>query len=236
MNRAEQLKAAGDGQPRQYRRVRAHRAATPAGLQPGGDPAVSGTSPPSAGAAPAGADRCAGTPAAPSLGDRLAGCSGGTCEVTDDELEDLTAAEREEVEEDVVDAATAARTVAELDTETRAAADLVELARRVRHSGTDKKWTELRGLLLRRRSAMYEPDGNLRKIIIFTEHRDTLDYLVDRDPRSARPRRGGGRHPRRRRAGGSPGSRRSCSPRTRTPWCWSPPTPPARASTCSAPT
>lgn len=112
-----------------------------------------------------------------SLGDRLARLLGRELEVTDDELEDLTAAEREQAEEDVVDAASAARTVAELDTELGLLSDLVELAQRVRHSGSDKKWTELRGLLLDEQ-AMYEPDGSRRKIIIFTEHRDTLNYLV----------------------------------------------------------
>jgi len=63
-----------------------------------------------------------------------------------------------------VDAATAARKVAELDTEIEVLADLVELARRVRYSATDRNWTELRALLLD------DQAGNLRKIIIFTEH------------------------------------------------------------------
>ncbi|HEY9475684.1 MAG TPA: helicase-related protein, partial [Mycobacteriales bacterium] len=96
----------------------------------------------------------------------------------DDRLDDLAGEQREQLEDDVVDAATAARTAAELDKEIKLLADLVELARRVRHSNTDRKWSELRSLLadneLTRDSA-----GNLRKIIIFTEHRDTLSYLLD---------------------------------------------------------
>jgi SNF2 family DNA or RNA helicase len=65
----------------------------------------------------------------------------------DDRLDDLAGEELEELESDVVDAATAARTVAELDKEIAILGDLTELARRVRYAGTDRKWSELRGLL-----------------------------------------------------------------------------------------
>ena len=65
----------------------------------------------------------------------------------DDELDDVPSAEAEETESEVADAATAARTIAELDKELAILVDLIEVARRVRHSGTDKKWTELRDLL-----------------------------------------------------------------------------------------
>jgi superfamily II DNA or RNA helicase len=81
--------------------------------------------------------------------------------------------EAEEAESEIADAATASRTIAELDKELAILADLIELARRVRHSGEDKKWTELRELLT-------EPENADQKIIIFTEHRDTLEYLADR--------------------------------------------------------
>ena len=113
-----------------------------------------------------------------SLERRLADLLGRTVEVTEDDLDELTSDEREQAEDSVVDAASAARTLAELDKEIAILGDLVELARRVRHSGTDRKWTELRSLLLEE-EAMYEADGSRRKIIIFTEHRDTLNYLVD---------------------------------------------------------
>jgi superfamily II DNA or RNA helicase len=112
------------------------------------------------------------------LRDRLAELLGRDSEVTDETLDDLTGEEREDLEEGVVDAASAARTIAELDVEIGVLADLAELASRVRHAGTDKKWTELRSLLLEDGS-MYEADGSRRKIIIFTEHRDTLNYLVE---------------------------------------------------------
>jgi superfamily II DNA or RNA helicase len=96
-----------------------------------------------------------------------------------DEVDDLTSGEVEELESEVADAATAARTAAELDYEIALLGDLTELARRVRHSGTDRKWTELRELLSEN-ALIRDPAGNLRKIIIFTEHRDTLEYLAER--------------------------------------------------------
>ena len=53
----------------------------------------------------------------------------------------------EESEESLVDAASAARTVAELDVEIEVLDELVELATEVRGSGTDCKWLELRSIL-----------------------------------------------------------------------------------------
>ena len=97
---------------------------------------------------------------------------------TIDDIEDLAGEELEEVEEDIVDAATAAKTVAELETEIAVLGDLVELARRVRYSGTDRKWSELRAII-NDEALTNDNHGNPRKIIIFTEHRDTLNYLVD---------------------------------------------------------
>ena len=96
-----------------------------------------------------------------------------------EDLDDLPSGEAEEVESEVADAATAAKTVAELDKEIAILTDLEELARRVRHQGTDKKWTELRGLLTDNQ-LITDTAGSVRKIIIYTEHRDTLDYLADR--------------------------------------------------------
>jgi superfamily II DNA or RNA helicase len=96
----------------------------------------------------------------------------------DDTLEELAADELEELEEQVVDAATAARTAEELRREITVVGDLVRLAHSVRRSGTDKKWTELRDLLMS--GAVHDgATGALRKIIVFTEHRDTLSYLVE---------------------------------------------------------
>lgn len=93
--------------------------------------------------------------------------------------DDLPSGELEELEDDVVDAATTAQTIAELDKEIAILADLVEVARHVRNSRTDKKWTEL-SELLQSNPMVRDHDGGPRKLIIFTEHRDTLDYLVSR--------------------------------------------------------
>ena len=46
-------------------------------------------------------------------------------------------------------------------------------------SGNDKKWEELSSLL-QDTPEMFNHDGNRRKLIIFTEHRDTLTYLLER--------------------------------------------------------
>ncbi len=94
-------------------------------------------------------------------------------------LEDLADEEVEEVEEALVDGASAARTIAELEAEIRTVAQLEELARRVRAAGTDRKWAEFSSLLADR-PEMRNPDGSRRKLIVFTEHRDTLNYLVER--------------------------------------------------------
>ena len=85
--------------------------------------------------------------------------------------------ERESLEEEVVDAATAARTAAELRHEIGVLDDLVRLARRVRLSGADVKWQQLRQLLTES-PEMYRDGSRRHKIIVFTEHRDTLGYLT----------------------------------------------------------
>lgn len=89
--------------------------------------------------------------------------------------DDLPGDEAEQIESEVADAATTARNLAELDKEIAILEDLTELARRVRHSSADKKWIELRELLT---DDPRVKDNN--KIIIFTEHRDTLEYLAGR--------------------------------------------------------
>jgi SNF2 family DNA or RNA helicase len=85
----------------------------------------------------------------------------------------------EEFEEEVVDQATAAQTIAELEAEVFTLGHLEEQAKTLVHSGQDRKWEELRELL-QNTPEMRGPDGLQRKLIIFTEHRDTLNYLADR--------------------------------------------------------
>jgi len=96
----------------------------------------------------------------------------------DDDLEDLDSEELEDIEETLVDQATAARNVVELEAEIATLVRLEALAESVRRSGADRKWTELVGLL--ERPEMVEPSGARRKLIIFTEHRDTLNHLLGR--------------------------------------------------------
>ncbi|MFN3565693.1 MAG: helicase-related protein [Burkholderiaceae bacterium] len=113
-----------------------------------------------------------------------------------EDLEDAPDREVEEAEETVLDQATAARTLAELRAEIDTLKRLEALAGQVRRSGEDRKWNELAGLLVEiftpaaiaRRAA--EPGAEYgtggtsglkpsprQKLVVFTEHRDTLNYL-----------------------------------------------------------
>ena len=102
-----------------------------------------------------------------------------------DEADDeLTGEEYEAWAEEVVDQSTAAATIPELEAEIFILKDLESKAHNVVQSGNDKKWEQLSSLLQdspeMRTSAPGDTSGNRRKLIIFTEHRDTLNYLVDR--------------------------------------------------------
>ncbi len=96
-----------------------------------------------------------------------------------DDLDDAPDAELEETEERVVDLASAARTIAELEVEIAILAQLEELSLQVRRSGTDRKWEGLASLL-QNNAEMFDASGHRRKLVIFTEHRDTLHYLTER--------------------------------------------------------
>jgi superfamily II DNA or RNA helicase len=96
-----------------------------------------------------------------------------------DDLDDAPDAEVEETEETVVDQATAARTIAELQAEIEILKNLEVLALKVRRSGTDKKWEELSSLL-QNHAEMFDAQGHRRKMVIFSEHRDTVNYLTER--------------------------------------------------------
>ncbi|TCS97629.1 type III restriction/modification enzyme restriction subunit [Tepidimonas ignava] len=93
--------------------------------------------------------------------------------------EALSAEEYENFEEAVVDQATAAQTLQELEAEILVLEALEEQARQVVHSGQDRKWDEL-SRLLQDTPEMRDAAGRQRKLIIFTEHRDTLNYLTER--------------------------------------------------------
>jgi superfamily II DNA or RNA helicase len=96
-----------------------------------------------------------------------------------DDDDDLNAQEQETLEETLIDQATAANTIAELEAEIESLKDLEQRARQVVSSEQDRKWDEL-SKILQNDPEMHDANGRPRKIIIFSEHRDTLNYLYHR--------------------------------------------------------
>jgi superfamily II DNA or RNA helicase len=119
-----------------------------------------------------------------------------------DDVEDLEDAPDNEVaaaEEEILDQATAARSIAELKAEIETLKRLESLALGVRRRGADTKWRELASLLVEifttvaignRAAESGVPYGAgeiapptpspRQKLVLFTEHRDTLNYLESR--------------------------------------------------------
>ena len=123
-------------------------------------------------------------------------------ELDPEDVEDLDEAPESEVlvaEETILDRATAARSIVELEAEIDTLRGLERLALQVRQSGTDTKWRELASLL----GEIFTPQGLAgriaephipygageipqpissprQKLVLFTEHRDTLSYLQER--------------------------------------------------------
>ncbi|MDW8405822.1 helicase-related protein [Chloroflexus sp.] len=114
-----------------------------------------------------------------------------------DELDDAPDNEVAQLEETILDQATAASTIAELQREIQTLTRLEALAAEIRRHGQDTKWRELSHLLgeiftpsaLTNRIAEQDaPYGAIpkpvaspsQKLVIFTEHRDTLSYLERR--------------------------------------------------------
>lgn len=93
--------------------------------------------------------------------------------------DDYSSEEIEREEENVADQASAARTIQELEAEIRTLKHLEKIANEVRLSGEDRKWDEL-SKLLQDNECMFTADGQREKLIIFTEHKDTLRYLTDK--------------------------------------------------------
>lgn len=83
------------------------------------------------------------------------------------------------VEERIADEATAASSIIELGMEIASLERLEALARAVRDSREDAKWRELDKIL--DLPEMHDGERDVRrKLVIFTESRDTLEYLADR--------------------------------------------------------
>jgi superfamily II DNA or RNA helicase len=95
----------------------------------------------------------------------------------DFDADDLPDGDLGDLETELVDEASAARTVAELEHEIAALTELERLAAELRSRGEDRKWEELSALLTGT-PEMYDASGGRRKLIIFSEHRDTLNYLA----------------------------------------------------------
>jgi SNF2 family DNA or RNA helicase len=116
-----------------------------------------------------------------------------------EDLEDAPDNEVETAEEEILDQATAARTITELKAEIGTLKRLEGLALTLRRNGDDRKWCELANLL----NAVFAPASDVQrlpealvasdsgpipppvssphqKLVLFTEHRDTLNYLQDR--------------------------------------------------------
>ena len=111
-----------------------------------------------------------------------------------EDLEEAPDNEVEAAEEEILDQATAARTIDELKAEIATLGRLEALAHAVRRSGEDRKWRELASLLGEifttaampndtpgAESSIPPPKPSPRqKLVVFTEHRDTLSYLETR--------------------------------------------------------
>lgn len=95
-----------------------------------------------------------------------------------EDYDDLPDDEMEQENDELVDNATTAQTIEELQKEIDILKGLEQQAYQVRLSGKDKKWDEVSSLL--QSPAMMDGNGHREKIIIFTEHKDTLLYLVGR--------------------------------------------------------
>jgi SNF2 family DNA or RNA helicase len=116
-----------------------------------------------------------------------------------EDLEDAPENEVAETEEKILDEATAAGTIVELKAEIETLKRLETMALAVRRSSTDTKWRELASIL----NEIFTPSaitpssatpvgsekaaGKLpivpsprEKLVVFTEHRDTLSYLENR--------------------------------------------------------
>jgi SNF2 family DNA or RNA helicase len=98
-------------------------------------------------------------------------------DLEDFDFDDYDDEELEQLEDLVIDAATAAATAEELETEVLELNELVDLAEAVRANGIDTKWIQLRDLL---RSDQFRSAESSGKLIIFSEHKDTLSYVAER--------------------------------------------------------
>ncbi|MEJ5222171.1 MAG: helix-turn-helix domain-containing protein, partial [Tepidiforma sp.] len=94
-------------------------------------------------------------------------------ESTADEETAVEGRESHELDEERALAGTVATSLAELQDELKRVTTLADLARAVHASGDESKFAKLQEVIR-------DPDYRDQKLIIFTEHRDTLEFLVRR--------------------------------------------------------
>ena len=94
-------------------------------------------------------------------------------EATADEEALNNGREANEVAEDDIIAGVIARSVVDLEAEAMKLESLIKLADQVLEKGDESKFAKLREII-------HDPEYKDEKLIIFTEHRDTLTYLVNR--------------------------------------------------------
>ncbi|MFC6688631.1 DEAD/DEAH box helicase [Jhaorihella thermophila] len=101
--------------------------------------------------------------------------------VSDDFLENIDEfgqEEIDEIEERLSTTVTTAETIEQLEIEVTTLKELERMALSVLRSGKDTKWQQLDRIL--DDDLMIDAQGNRRKLIVFTEAKDTLDYLRDK--------------------------------------------------------
>ena len=169
MNRADEARR----QAPQHGRLRPHRPAAPAGVQPGGDLPL------------ARAPRRA--PGAPQAGDPRRrddrGAEGGRRRSATSTSSTTTSSPPRSSRTSRRSSSTRRPRRAPSRSSTPSCSssrDLIKAAARVRASDTDRKWSELRTILEDNTLAATGAGDERRKLIVFTEHRDTLDYLARR--------------------------------------------------------
>jgi superfamily II DNA or RNA helicase len=105
----------------------------------------------------------------------------GKIDVNDDIIVNIEEYGQDEIDdfEDVISAgATSAQTIEQLDLEVQTLKGLEGMALNVLRSGQDAKWSQLNRIL--DDELMIDSEGNRRKLIIFTEPKDTLHYLLEK--------------------------------------------------------
>ncbi len=96
--------------------------------------------------------------------------------IDEDDLDEASDDEIVNLEDDVINRATASQTMTELRAEIALLKELERLAGQVLSAGKDSKWESV-SELLQNEEQMFDDNHRRLKLIIFTEHRDTLLYL-----------------------------------------------------------